>query len=150
MGKLKNWVSLASLGIIMLNISGCEYLDWTLPDVSPSCKSVIENKELYMSSPDDPYRLDTVWFERDYMFLGIQYGGGCGDAFFQLYSMRDTVATDTFLVDLKLSLDDRDLCEALLYREVCYDIQSLQRFNPEGRFIQLRIADKDGIWRYEW
>ncbi len=136
--------------LILISISACLTMSCDdihcLPDTE--CPAIIENNTLYEQSPEDEYFLDTLWIEGDFMHIGVRYGGGCGEAFFKLITPGNLFQPQPPVVMVKLSLDDRDWCEALVYEELCYDLSLLQKWDSNK--VDIRLKGIDETWEYQY
>jgi len=133
------------LSVLALSNFRCDHITCEPDD---ECPPIIEDAQRYELSPEDEFILDTLWMENDLLYAGVQYGGGCGEAHFALLTSGSILKSDPPQVMLKLSLDDKDPCEALVYEELCYDISFLQKWDPDSVIIRLKGFDNAWIYQY--
>ncbi len=67
--------------------------------------------------------------------LDIYYGGGCGNVYLKLYVDNSIDLTNELKIQLFPEFQDNDMCKAIKYRRVCFDLDTLLK----GRKNQLLL-----------
>ncbi len=88
-------------------------------------EAIILDSDFYQNGPDEEELIiQEASIEGDCMKLKASYGGGCGDVVFKLVTIGIQLKIPNHPV--RLSLDDDDNCEALIWRDLEYDLTPLQ------------------------
>lgn len=68
----------------------------------------------------------------NHLVLNISYGGGCGPVYLKLYVDNSFDLTKESIIQLFPEFIDNDICKAIRYRQVCFDLDILlkERKNP--------------------
>jgi hypothetical protein len=136
-------VLLICLGLTFI-FSACE---------KPNCDcdsdpSVIISKTEYENAPTDPQmKIVNVEIEGDCLKIKFESGGCNGETWIKkLIDRGDLIKTSPPQRTLRFSLDNTEMCDALIYKEISFNIKCLR---VEGdKKIQLNIADKELLYKY--
>lgn len=91
-----------------------------------------------LSKASDSFGIDSAWMEGDSLFLAIVHGGGCAEHDYALYASDYTLESLPPQVDIWFHHNGHgDLCKALLYRRVGFDMWNLR--NRVQAYMTLRI-----------
>ena len=99
-------------------------------------------RQLYESDwdrvPMDGFRMDSAYVDGDYLYLHVNYGGGCRDHDFKLFRLP-TNPRQPEEVELMLSHDaNEDMCEAWLSRWLIFSLKPLRLSNTHEVTFWLR------------
>lgn len=97
---------------------------------------------------EDEFTIHHVTFYNDSMHILVDYGGGCGEADFDLLAKESYTAAAPTTRELKLCLDKDDDCEALLQREVSFDLTPIQESGQDSLLINLHGFDETVTYHY--
>jgi len=99
---------------------------------STGCGDVIIIDTNYDTTTGDGFNLMNVTIAGNCLTASIQYGGGCGEELVSFEFLGSTAAfplTIPATLETKIILDDNDDCEALVTKEVDFDLTPLQDEN---------------------
>ena len=115
-----------------------------------SCKDIIIDAAQYDEATTDEYVINEAYLTNDSLMLIVQYGGGCGTTSFELLTNGYFMESFPVQLDVLLSFKDDDPCEALIQRQICYDLSRLATLyensyqTTEGTII-LQIKGYDSL-----
>ncbi len=93
------------------------------------------------SGMDDALKIKTASIVGDCLNITVQYSGGCAEQVFELYQSFSPTVPASFVYDLELGHDAKgDLCEALIIKDVSFDLASLQVFGTSTVTLSLHSA----------
>ena len=108
---------------ILLNIACSNEVEQALES---SCTEIVAPNYAQILL-DDPYTINNVSLtDENELKLNVSYSGGCSEHEFEL--MQDPIfcGTPPIFICIKLNHNaNNDLCEALLTKEVCFDISAI-------------------------
>ncbi len=113
-----------------------------------TASSVIVNKDLYATAPSD--YLEVIALSIDNDSLRIMFSsGGCNGNTWDVKLIDSSSILESFPVqrNLRLSLKNKELCKAIVFKEMAFDISKLQ---VEGGKIQLNITNSNKRILYEY
>lgn len=120
----------------------------TEPNLKTCTNKVVIDDTLFQSAPNDQFMFDSVWINGDCLHLVVRYSGGCGDAFFNLYTSHSIIKTNPPGRDLRISFEDLDNCEALIQKELSYDLTPLRLVGTNTIFIWINDLEQKLIYKY--
>ena len=123
---MKLFTSLMIICSILL--SGCDKTEnVNIDSPLPECdNSVVVDADLYQNAPADEFYFQSATIDGNCLKLTVRYGGGCEDVIFQLYDASAILKSFPLQRNIRLSLEDNDFCEALITKELDYDLTPLQ------------------------
>jgi hypothetical protein len=89
------------------------------------CGEILIDETAYNTAQVDPFEIEYAYIKDDTLNVIVKYGGGCGFADFELITNGFFMESHPVQLNMILSLTDDDPCEALIQRQVCYDISQL-------------------------
>lgn len=104
---------------------GCKPKD-CVPEDDHGCQEIIIDYNGFESSPQDEFSFEEMSIENDCLLINVRYGGGCGDADFELYLREPLWLPIKPTLEAKLAFDDKDNCEAYLSKQLSFDLTSIQ------------------------
>lgn len=130
---------------------GCNLIDPVAPpnDTPHPSIEMIDEAEALAAVPADAAEIEAVSLQGTFLTLSIRYGGGCSNHDFRLYGGNHFVETAPAGGEVWLSHDaNGDACEALLERELTFDIRPLERryrqlYGDHGAF-QVNVHEPTG------
>ncbi len=113
-------------------------------------RAVIISDRNYRKAKDDTgFRITDVTITGNCMTIAYSHGGGCKEIETELVASENSVQNTLNLPyrELKLSIDDKDNCEALVMASEEFDISALQN---EGNSTTIRLHkwDEDIVYTY--
>ena len=96
----------------------------------------------FRNAPKDPFTFISAEINGDCMEITVEYGGGCGEVDFQLFGQEEVAQSLPPQRLILLSLDDNDLCKALIKETIFFDLTNLREENYDE--VQLIL---DGLSR---
>ncbi|MEE4260983.1 MAG: hypothetical protein V2I62_14555 [Bacteroidales bacterium] len=78
----------------------------------------------------DHFNIDSIAMKDQTLFVYVTYGGGCGDADFEMFYKPQVMAVMPHRNALYLKLTDHDPCRELIQKKLVYD---LSFFNKEAK-----------------
>lgn len=91
-------------------------------------KDIVIDKDLYDTIQYDEYTILDAYIEDDSIYIRIEYGGRCGVVLYRLVS--DGLFMESYPVQLNmiLSFDDNDTCEALIRTTISTNLSNLAEY----------------------
>ncbi len=91
----------------------------------------------------------------DNLTLSIQYGGGCGEVKYELFTNGLFMESNPVQLRIVLSFADSDPCEALLFEDITFDLKPLadhykESYQSETGTIILRLEDFEEPIHYDF
>lgn len=86
---------------------------------------IIIDETKFNTVVSDDYTLSNAYIENDSLKIEVQYGGGCGLATFELITDGIYMESDPVQLNVKLSFNDEDDCEAYLTKPISFDLKNL-------------------------
>jgi len=122
---------------------------------SRDCKNIIVNESLYSAALVDDFKINKALIEDDFLKLDVQYGGGCGTTNFELLTTHLFLESDPVQLEVIVSFEDNDSCEALIQEQVCFDLSALAKiykdsYQTNSGTIILRFGSKNSNLRYDF
>ena len=109
---------------------------------------IIVEDDLFANASTDDFSLINAEVNGDSLKLIVQYGGGCGNIGAKVVSVASILKLNPPQKNIRLLFHDNDDCEALLSREVAFDLTPL-RF-PGYHEMGLRLEGWDGELVYRF
>lgn len=113
-------------------------------------RAVIVSDRNYNQAKDDTgFRITDVIISGNCMTIEYSYGGGCKDIKTELVAAEESIqhASNLTFRELKLSIDDKDNCEALITISEEFDISALQG-SGNSVIIKLHKWAEDLVYTY--
>lgn len=133
-----------SIGFLLFSCSDKE------PTSAQCNRSLIVSDGDYKNAKDESdFRINNVSITQDCMTISYSYGGGCGSIKTELLAAEPSIQNTGGLYkrELKLSIDDKDNCEALIMKSEEFDISAL-RGEGTGIILSLHKWDEDILYTY--
>lgn len=131
----------------LLLISSCKDKEPT----SANCdRSVIVSDRNFDKAKDgSDFGINDVSITGDCMTITYRYGGGCKEIETELVASENSIQNTMELPfrELKLSIDDKDNCEALVTTSEEFDISALQGVG-NSIILKLHKWDEDIVYAY--
>ncbi len=137
------------ISFVILGVLGCE--DDPVIPIPDICKRINYSDELFGNEPSqgDPFIFERVSVEEDELYVTVSYGGGCGEVDFELYGVLSPILIYPPQVNVRLVFDDRDFCEALITKDLCFDLIPISERSDSG-IVNLNIMGYDSLLTYRW
>lgn len=117
------------LTLIVLALSNCSKIPSVTidPPMPADCDNpVLVDTDLYQNAPSDEFYFQSATIDGNCLKMIVRYGGGCEAVTFQLIDAAAIMESLPVQRNIRLSLEDEDDCEALVTRELYYDLTPLQ------------------------
>ncbi|MEL6846763.1 MAG: hypothetical protein AAFP02_26465, partial [Bacteroidota bacterium] len=108
--------------ILILALSACQE-----PIDPNSCEDIVRSNRQFDKIDSDEFSLVSAEIRDDCLYATVQHGGGCGGADFDLIASEGETLSSPPQISMRLVLDNRDMCLALITAEYGFDLQSIQR-----------------------
>lgn len=145
---MKNLRYFLPLAIVFTFLSGCECSG---EDPAPyhSCdQDVILSSSLYQSAPTDLFTLNAMAIEGNCLTINFSSGGCSGDTWVvKLIDSEAILESNPVQRNLVFSLDNNEMCDAYITKEISFDIASLQYGNSP---LILNVVNADQSILYEY
>src|SRR5690606_3244488 len=117
-------------------------------DHSVSCDDrVVISKQLYENAPDGALIITELRVEGDGLSVNFQASGCSGDTWItKLIDSETLIETNPAIRTLRLSLDNKELCEAFISKQISFNIKEL-RIKGSNTVI-LDISGKSILYKY--
>lgn len=96
----------------------------------------------------DHYTIDSLTIKDHCLEILVSYGGGCGDAKFDLYLSDRVMESMPPKTVLYLTFDDKDPCRSIVQNKLRYNLKPLKKFADRGG-IYLKIAGTEKSVLYQ-
>ena len=110
---------------------------------------IISDKDFNEAKDESDFGINNVSITGDCMTVTYRYGGGCGEITTKLVAAEESIQHTGNLTfrELKLSIDDKDNCEALITTSEEFDISALQG-SGNSVIIKLHKWAEDLVYTY--
>lgn len=110
--------------------------------------SVIIDEGLYANAPADPLEIIDLSIVNDSLKIKFS-AGGCNGSSWEVKLIDSGAILESFPVqrNLRLSLKNEELCKAIVFKEIAFDISKLQ---VKGSKIQLNVTNSNNSVLYEY
>ncbi|MGB8375579.1 MAG: hypothetical protein WCE57_09690 [Salegentibacter sp.] len=140
------------LAVLLLLIIGCSKNDENPIDCSQSgnCdKCIIINKDLYNQTNTDHYTIQHITINQDCLEVEFSSSGCDGNSWnIELVDLGAISETAIPQRNLKLKLENSELCDAYITRTISFDLTNLQLDTYDR--LNLKIANYDNLINYEY
>ena len=119
------------------------------------CKEIIIDELKYDAAQTDEYEMVYAYIKGDTLNIIVKYGGGCGLTSFALITNGYFMESNPVQLDVILSFKDEDPCEALITKQICFNILQLATlYNDSYQTIEgtiiLRLRDYENGLEYDF
>lgn len=77
----------------------------------------------------------------NHLVLNISYGGGCGPVYLKLYVNNSFDLKNESMIQLFPEFRDNDMCKAIRYRKVCFDLDELLKGRTNSLLLKIGKYD---------
>ncbi|GAA4275131.1 hypothetical protein GCM10022258_44270 [Aquimarina gracilis] len=118
-------------------------------DVNTNCDQLVEvSGEQFKNAPNDQHFINSVAINGDCLNISFSSGGCDGDSWeIKLIDSEVVLFSSPPQRNLRLSLKNEELCDAVITKEITFDIQALQ---VSGNQILLNIENFEDQISYEY
>lgn len=140
---MKNLILLALIPILLL---GCTNGDEPGPN---GCDlGTVISQELYRKAPSDEATINSLEIEGDCMRINFSASGCSGESWkITLIDSGSILESDPPQRNLRFSLDNNELCEAFITKNLTFNIKNLR---VEGGRVQLNLTNSGDQVLYEY
>lgn len=140
---MKNLILLALIPILLL---GCTNGDEPGPN---GCDlGTVISQELYREAPSDEATINSLEIEGDCMRINFSASGCSGESWkITLIDSGSILESDPPQRNLRFSLDNNELCEAFITKNLTFNIKNLR---VEGGRVQLNLTNSGDQVLYEY
>lgn len=110
--------------------------------------AVLVSNEQFVKAPSDQLTINSLVIEGDSLKINFSTSGCNGDTWkVKLISSVDVLESNPPQRNIKLSLDNKELCEAFITKDVSFDISALQ-VDVNQIYLNLANSDKSILYQY--
>lgn len=110
--------------------------------------TALVSNEQFIKAPSDQLTINSLVIEGDSLKINFSSGGCNGDTWkVKLISSEDVLESNPPQRNIRLSLDNKELCEAFITKDVSFDISELQVDNNQV-YLNLTNSDKSILYQY--
>ncbi|MDW7694353.1 hypothetical protein R9C00_06355 [Flammeovirgaceae bacterium SG7u.111] len=122
------------------------FANWQLKSTS---SQVIVDPAKYSEASKDEFFYKHAEIKNDSLELVISYGGGCGEI--KAYMVTDGYLTKSMppQLNLLLSFEDHDFCEAIVQDTLTFDLKPLQKEGHNSIVLHLEKYTKELVYQFE-
>ena len=125
------------LAFVLLSMLACS--DSDDPDPNGCDFGTVISQERYRNAPSDELTINSLEIENDCLKINFSASGCSGDSWkIELIDASSIKESDPPQRDLRLSLDNDELCEAFITRELSFNIS---RLKVEGGQVVLNLLN---------
>ncbi len=130
------------LTLVALTIFGCS-ADDKEPTAKKCSNKVIVSEEEYKNAPSDNVSINSVKVEDDCLKINFS-AGGCDGNTWEVKLIDESVVMYSSPIqrNVRLSLKNREICDAYITKELSFDISALKV--PNSNKVSLNIKDFKG------
>ncbi len=132
--------------VLLIMVMGCSNDDDT---TQSNCDfDTVVNAEQYLNAPSDQLFITSISIENSCLEINFSSSGCSGDSWeIKLIDSEDIFESNPPQRNLRLSLKNEELCDAVITKELTFDISNLQ---VEGNQVLLNItnSDKNVLYAY--
>jgi hypothetical protein len=109
---------------------------------------VIIDEDLYVNAPADPLEILDIAIVSDSLKISFS-SGGCDGSSWEVKLIDSGAILESFPVqrNLRLSLKNEELCKAIVFKEIAFDISKLKTDDSK---IQLNVTNSNNSILYEY
>ena len=108
----------------------------------------IQSAGKYITAPSDELTIESLEIEDDCLKIAFLSGGCQGDTWeVKLIDSDAILESNPPQRNLRLSLKNRETCEALIKKEITFDVSNLQ---VDGKKVQLNLTNSGDKVLYEY
>lgn len=96
----------------------------------------------------DYFTIDSLFIKDECLEIKVNYGGGCGEANFDLYLSDRIMESMPPKTLIYLTFNDQDPCRSIVQKKLRYSLKPLKRFADRGG-IYLKIAGTEKSVLYQ-
>ncbi len=140
---MKNLVLLVFISILLLSCS-----DGDDPDPSGCDLGTVISQEQYRNAPSDELTINSLEIEGDCLKINFSASGCDGESWkIVLIDSGSILESDPPQRNLRLSLENTELCDAFITRELSFNIKKLR---VEGGRVWLNLSGSEERILYEY
>ena len=113
-----------------------------------ACREMMMLEKPLDSLRFDHYTIDSIAIREQCLEIVVSYGGGCGDATFDLYLTNRVMESMPPKTVLYLTFTDNDACRSIVKKKLKFNLKPYKRFADRGG-IYLKIAGTDKSVLYQ-
>ncbi|WP_143032128.1 hypothetical protein [Tenacibaculum sp. MAR_2009_124] len=133
--------------LIGLTILSCSKNNDNQNSMNHNFETII-SKEQYANAPSDELTINSLDINDNRLKINFSSGGCSGDTWvLKLIDSENIIESSPPQRNLRLSLKNDELCEALIIKEISFDISNLQ---VEGNQVRLNITNSDESILYKY
>ncbi|QCK15657.1 hypothetical protein [Mangrovivirga cuniculi] len=119
MNKFNFFLLVPFIGILF----SCDNNDKIIPPNNNCDKELIMSKDLYENAPSDPLTIESTELNGNCLTINF-YAGGCDGSTWKYELIGDprSILEGPVHHNIRLSLEDNELCEAIIRKEVSFDL----------------------------
>jgi hypothetical protein len=141
--EMKNLYLLALISILLLSCS-----DGDDPDPSGCDLGTVISQERYRNAPSDELTINSLEIEGDCLKISFSASGCDGESWkIVLVDSGSVLESDPPQRNLRLSLENKELCDAFITRELSFNIEKLR---VEGGRVELNLINSGDQILYEY
>ncbi len=140
---MKNLFLLALIPVFLLACT-----DGDEPDPNGCDQGTVISQELYRNSPSDEATINSLEIEGDCLKINFSASGCNGESWkITLIDSGSILESDPPQRNLRFSLENNELCEAFITRDLTFNIKNLR---VEGGRVQLNLTNSGDQVLYEY
>lgn len=140
---MKNLFLLALIPVFLLACT-----DGDEPDPNGCDLGTVISQELYRNSPSDEATINSLEIEGDCLKINFSASGCNGESWkITLIDSGSILESDPPQRNLRFSLENNELCEAFITRDLTFNIKNLR---VEGGRVQLNLTNSGDQVLYEY
>ncbi len=116
--------------------------------LNTSCIEMVLLEKPLDSLRFDHYTIDSLTIKDQCLEILVNYGGGCGEANFELYLSDRIMESMPPKTVLYLTFEDKDPCRSIVQKKLQYSLKPLKKYADRGG-IHLKIAGTEKSVLYQ-
>ncbi len=140
---MKNLFLLALIPILLIRCTNGDG-----PDPNGCDLGTVISQELYRNAPSDEVTINSFEIEGDCLKINFSASGCSGESWkITLIDSGSILESDPPQRNLRFSLENNELCEAFITRDLTFNIKNLR---VEGGRVQLNLTNSEDQILYEY
>lgn len=112
------------------------------------CQEMILLKEPLESLSFDHYYIDSVMINNQCLDFVVNYGGGCGEARFELYYGNELMESMPPKTVIYLSFEDIDPCRSIVTKKLSFNLSPFKKYADRGGiYFKIHGSDKSILYQ---
>jgi len=125
------------LTIATVIIISCNNDDDNPRNILDNSSIIRVDDDLFLNAPNNALEITSATITDNNLNLTIDYGGGCGDVYYDLVAETTYLETNPIQKNIRLAFYEEDFCEAIVELELSFNLTPIQLSSTDTILINL-------------